>query len=608
MRETVERHPTDIFANLELLALYREQGHDDVIASYRAAREAHPGDPRRALFYAASLIGVDTPAALRQLSALASAEFPYPYLLIGHIHSYPRFHDKQALSTNLLRFVNACPSYLPGYELLAYAGVGDELAAAARHLRSALAGRSGPDAVAAYRWLWSLEFRVAPQSEHASLRARVAQDIASLNIEGAVDDPVAVATRREAYRIAGNTAALQSLPPPPPRREPVYDAYDQWLKAHPYPGPAAPRADIEAHSRALAGAAITWIAQWPEEPMPYWSRFRALAQLSDTLEADLAAAGQQLIAINSKRPGVFLRTPAYIDVARAYVNRGIRLDAVPGMLDLGIRQAQTTRSAPISDLFDDHNHRLNEQARFQSFLEAAMVKFDWAMKTANIEAARATLPTLRGNLDQLQSITTEPGRAQNFFEAEYWTRMEQLARHEGRVEDVAEYRRAARNARSSNTPAARRPAAARAEGRQVPPLRARSAGGRVFSDRDLDGKVAIISVWATWCAPCISELAALQKLYEELKDANDVIILAFNIDANPGVVEPFLSGRNWTFPVLLTYDYLNSFMPDLSIPRTWIVDGSLIVSEESGFDSAEAWRKRVLAKLAEARQRCKSGR
>ncbi|MBL8292910.1 MAG: redoxin domain-containing protein, partial [Bryobacterales bacterium] len=273
-----------------------------------------------------------------------------------------------------------------------------------------------------------------------------------------------------------------------------------------------------------------------------------------------------------------------------------------------IRQAQTARFASISDLFDDHNHRLNEQARFQSFLEAAMVKFDWAMKTANIEAARATLPTLRANLDQLQSVTAEPPLAQNFFEAEYWTRMEQLARHEGRLDEAAEYLRAARNARSSHSRAANRPAAVRAEGRQLPPLRASSIGGRLFSDRNLDGKIALISVWATWCAPCISELAALQKLYEELKDTNDVVVLSLNIDANPGVVEPFLAGRNWTFPVLLAYDYVNRFLPDLSIPRTWIVDGSLIVSEDSGFDSAEAWRTRMLAKLAQARQRSKSGR
>jgi len=183
-----------------------------------------------------------------------------------------------------------------------------------------------------------------------------------------------------------------------------------------------------------------------------------------------------------------------------------------------------------------------------------------------------------------------------------------LARHEGRLEDAAEYLRAARNAKSSHTKAGDRPPSARAEGRQLPPLRASSTGGRLFTNRDLDGKIAIISVWATWCAPCISELAALQQLYEELKDANDVVILSLNVDASPGVVEPFLAGRNWTFPVLLAYDYVNGFVPDLSIPRTWIVDGSLIVSEDSGFDSAEAWRNRTLTKLQHARQRRRSGR
>ncbi|MCP5071326.1 MAG: hypothetical protein GY946_32600, partial [bacterium] len=181
MADVVSRYPEDVFANLRYLFLFLEKGHEDVIARYRSALETHPDDPRYALFYAASLIGSDTPEALRRLTALTTeTDFPYPYLLIGRIRSYEAFKDHAALSANLIRFVKACPAYLPAYELLAFAGSGEELEPVAERLRELLSGRSDREALAAYRWLWPIEFRVAPVSEHEALRVRVEEDLAFL--------------------------------------------------------------------------------------------------------------------------------------------------------------------------------------------------------------------------------------------------------------------------------------------------------------------------------------------------------------------------------------------------------------------------------------------
>ncbi len=603
LRAALREHPEDVFGNLRYLSLYRAKGHDDIIAAYRSAMATHEDDPRFELFYAASLIGTDTPEALRRLTGLASADFPYPYLLIGEIHSFPAFEDRAAATTSLARFVKACPSYLPGYELLSYLGSGDDLKTIAEQLRKVLGGRTDTEAVAAYRWLWSIEFRVAPPASHAALRLQVEKDIADLGLSKALDNPVAVATLRAGYGITGDDAALKSLPPPPSSRAPVYQTSRQWEKEHPFPQANATKDEKQAFYRASEQAARSWIATWPDEPLPYSRHFSALAELPETSEADLVAAGEKLIAINRKHPGRFLTTPAVIYVARAYVARGIRLDEVPGMVDTGLREAETTQPAPESDLSDDRNHRMNQEFRYASRIEARQVQFDWAIKTYHFDNAHQALAAMRKDVDGLLAVTAILGRYPQILDADYWTKMAQLADLEGKPQDAAEYRRAAKNADLAPSPTGPMPGSASAAGKTLPPFRVNGIDGRVWTEADLHGKIAVMNVWATWCGPCIQELPHVQKLYEMLKDRPNVLLVSLNVDGNAGLVAPFLKGRGLNFPVLLAKEYVDRILPEMGIPRNWIVESGVVRSEDVGFDNAETWMKHMLATVDEALQR-----
>ena len=76
-------------------------------------------------------------------------------------------------------------------------------------------------------------------------------------------------------------------------------------------------------------------------------------------------------------------------------------------------------------------------------------------------------------------------------------------------------------------------------------------------------KLHVINFWATWCAPCVSELPDFQKVVNE-SDGNKVeflfISLDFPSDADKKLA-PFLKKYNYTFKVcLMTETDYNSWI------------------------------------------------
>lgn len=57
-------------------------------------------------------------------------------------------------------------------------------------------------------------------------------------------------------------------------------------------------------------------------------------------------------------------------------------------------------------------------------------------------------------------------------------------------------------------------------------------GGKDISLNSLKGKWVFINYWAGWCQPCVEEIAALNRFYENNKQK--VAVFAFNFD-NPSV-------------------------------------------------------------------------
>jgi thiol-disulfide isomerase/thioredoxin len=96
--------------------------------------------------------------------------------------------------------------------------------------------------------------------------------------------------------------------------------------------------------------------------------------------------------------------------------------------------------------------------------------------------------------------------------------------------------------------------------------------GKTWTVADLQGKMTLIDVWASWCGPCTAELPHIQELYDKIKTRTDVQLVTLNVDENPGMADLLVKKQHYTFPVLMAEGYFAQIQPALSVPRTWIAD------------------------------------
>ncbi len=69
--------------------------------------------------------------------------------------------------------------------------------------------------------------------------------------------------------------------------------------------------------------------------------------------------------------------------------------------------------------------------------------------------------------------------------------------------------------------------------------------------KDFGGKVLIVNFWATWCAPCVKEMPALDRLNAKL-GGKDFQVLAINQERNGAkVAPPFVEKQGWKLPLYL---------------------------------------------------------
>ena len=104
-----------------------------------------------------------------------------------------------------------------------------------------------------------------------------------------------------------------------------------------------------------------------------------------------------------------------------------------------------------------------------------------------------------------------------------------------------------------------------------------------FNLADDKGKVVIVNMWATWCAPCREEMPALDAYYRRHRDQG-LVLIALSMDDPKDEAKVREVTKAYSFPVGLAHDtYLNGYGRIWRLPLTFVVDRRGILRKDQWY-------------------------
>ncbi len=92
----------------------------------------------------------------------------------------------------------------------------------------------------------------------------------------------------------------------------------------------------------------------------------------------------------------------------------------------------------------------------------------------------------------------------------------------------------------------------------------------VFADYDL----TMVNLWASFCKPCIEEMAELEELYKGLSENLNLITICYDADTQSEIAKQILEAKGATFDTIIADDTLRkTVLKDyMAFPTTVFVD------------------------------------
>ena len=113
----------------------------------------------------------------------------------------------------------------------------------------------------------------------------------------------------------------------------------------------------------------------------------------------------------------------------------------------------------------------------------------------------------------------------------------------------------------------------------------------------LRGRVVVLNLWATFCAPCIEELPSLLALQRQMPG---LAVVAVSMDTDPNIYRRFLVQHHVDVLTVRDEDQrVNALYGTVQIPETYIIDRQGVLRRK--FIGAQNWTSpeitRYLSKL-----------
>jgi len=649
LRELLKKYPKDIFVHRRYQqaqeAVTRES--ESLVDEYRTLLEKNPNDPAYQYLYAKLLIGTNTKEAesLLQKAVQSSPDFARAYLGLMEVYDVRSTRDKAKSEENLKRYMTMCPDSLVAYSYLQQVGDKEFVRKSTQHLRELLEKSAEPEDIASYQTLWRLEFSLSPVTEHDKVRTRVAEDLKRLRALNLTNNRQWFQTLGDGYKKANDKEGAgwvdeQTVTNFPRSFATAQIVIGKWQEANPWPQRDAPKEKTDAYYRLLLQVTDKWIQQWPDYPSLWMSRVSAVSRVEDVPTAEAEAAADGLLNALKKTPGfIYGVPPITFSAASLYLRRNVKFERIPEIVSVGIAEIEerTLRDQKSEWMTPETKEAMGGNIRYTRWLGWPMLAEAY-LKSSQPGKAREVISQMVAALAKEKPAASAKNEEKLTYannQTSYWKWNGRLAETERRKLDALTSYQTALSFRpkndkkkaddkdelaedaqrlwkelggtdegwqaylSRNETAKSATEVANAEmwnpkSQALPDFALTDMQGKLWKLADLKGKTAFINLWATWCGPCIQELPYVQKLHEQMKDRKDILVLTLNIDAELGLVEPFMKDKKYSFTVIPAQTYAES-LNVFSIPRNWVVsvDGVLQLEGIGYGGEGEEWIKKA---------------
>ena len=138
-------------------------------------------------------------------------------------------------------------------------------------------------------------------------------------------------------------------------------------------------------------------------------------------------------------------------------------------------------------------------------------------------------------------------------------------------------------------------APAKIDGNTLPSVNVKTMDGKTVNIKDMvgNGKITVISFWATWCSPCKRELDAISEIYEDWQEDYGMELLAITIDDSRGMakVPAMVASKGWEYKILSdSKQELQRALNFQTVPQTFLLNGAgEIIYSHSGYTSGDEY-------------------